>query len=390
MTSTRKILMIPGPVECEKEVLDAMGAPPPSHTSPGFIASFGNCLGMMKEVWMCPAGQPFIVAGSGTLAMEMAAANLVEQGDTALVISTGYFGDRYADMLERFGAKVTVLKASVGEAISAEEVEKTLKGGQFKLMAFTHVDTSTAVSLDVQTLGALGKKYGVLSILDGVCSVAGEEIRQEEWNIDVVLTASQKALGVPPGLALLVASPKAMQTWRSRKTLPGSYYADWGNWLPIMEAYASGKAAYFGTPAVNLVMAMEASLKSILQEGMAQRFDRHQQLGKAFRNAMKALGLESVPKTEALAANTLSAPRLPEGVGLAAFMQAMANTEVVIAGGLLPEIKDRYFRVGHMGSVVYTDLITTTRAIARALNQCGHQVNEDDGVKMILDTFNLP
>lgn len=383
MTTNRKILMIPGPIECETNVLQAMGEPPKSHTAPDFIHAFGNCLSMMKDVWICPSGQPFLVAGTGTLAMEMAAANLIEEGDKALVISTGYFGKRYAEILERHGAQVTILEAPLGEVVETSDIEAELQYKDYKLMTFTHVDTSTAVMVDPVSIGALGRKHNVLTVLDGVCSVAGEEIRQEEWGIDIVLTASQKALGVPPGLALLVASQKAMETWKNRKTPVRSYYTDWNNWLPVMKAYATGKPAYFGTPAVNLVMALEAGLKNILEEGIAQRFERHKKTGKAFREAMHALGLRQIPKNEEVSANTLSAPYLPKDVSLPDFMKAMGDAEVIIAGGLLPEIKTRYFRVGHMGTVAHTDLMNAVRGIARSLNQCGHKVNEDDGILAI-------
>ena len=239
--------MIPGPIEFDPAVMRAMGAPTTSHVAPSFIESFGRSLEMMREVWMAPSGQPFIIAGTGTLAMDIAGANLVEPGDRALVISTGYFGDRYAELLKRYGAEVTLLKAGTGGIVQAEAIEEELKRHDYKIMTFTHVDTSTAVLVDPKPIGELGRRYGVLTILDGVCSVAGERIRQEEWGIDIVLTASQKAVGVPPGLALLVASKNAMNTWRERKVPVANYYADWGNWLPIMEAYEQRKPSYFIT-----------------------------------------------------------------------------------------------------------------------------------------------
>ncbi len=372
---TRKLLMIPGPIECEANVLQAMGAPVPGHTAPGFIASFGRCLSMMKHIWQSPTGQPFIIAGTGTLAMEMAAANLVEKEDEVLVLSTGYFGERYARILECHGARVTLLKAPTGQAIEGIRVEEALQSGNFKLMTFTHVDTSTAVRVDAQAMGRLGQKYGVLTILDGVCSVGGEEIRQEEWGLDVVLTASQKAIGVPPGLALLVVSQKAMETWGERTTPPSGYYTDWANWLPIMQAYEKGQPAYFGTPATNLVVALEKGLDNILREGLEDRFKRHKYLGNAFRAAMMALGLTTIPASENLAANTLSAPYLPEGVALSDFMQAMGKTKVAIAGGLLPEIKTKYFRVGHMGATGTEELKICVESIAQALHDCGLKAN---------------
>ncbi len=375
--------MIPGPIEFEPAVMRAMGSQTTSHVAPSFVESFGHCLDMMKEVWMCPAGQPFIVAGTGTLAMDMAGANLIEPGDAALVISTGYFGERFAALLERYGAEVTVLKAATGQVVPAEAIESELKKKPYKLMTFTHVDTSTAVHVDPVSIGQLGKKYGVLTVLDGVCSVAGEEIRQQEWGIDVVLTASQKAIGVPPGLALLVASERAMETWRSRKEPVRNYYADWGNWLPIMEAYAERRPAYFGTPAVNLVAALEVSLGQILSEGMQARFDRHKQLAGAFRAAMGALGLQMIPEQN-VSANTLSAVYYPEGVDAADFIKAMSSSGVIVAPGLLPELKTRYFRVGHMGSVSQADLLATVGAIGVAMQQCGHACTPAKALEKLL------
>jgi len=370
----RKLLMIPGPIEFEPEVLQAMSTPTTSHLAPDFTESFGNSLDMMKEVWLAPSGQPFIVAGSGTLAMDMAACNLVEQGDHVLVISTGYFGERYADLLRRYTPNVDVLKADLGKVVPADQIEDQLKKKNYKLLTFTHVDTSTAVINDPRPIAELGKKYDVLTILDGVCSVAGEEIRQEEWGIDVVFTASQKAIGVPPGLALLVASGRAMKVWKNRKTPVANYYADWSNWLPVMEAYGSRKPAYFGTPAVNLVLALEKSLQNILREGVEKRFMRHQKMGKAFREAMKVAGLQMIPDTEQVSANTLSAPYYPGGVQGKEFLQKASREGIMLAGGLLAELKTQYFRVGHMGSVNRADLLATIGAIESALRHCSYEI----------------
>ena len=138
-------------------------------------------------------------------------------------------------------------------------------------MTITHVDTSTAVGADVKGLAALGREHGVLVVVDGVCSVAGEEMRQEQWGIALTLTASQKAIGVPPGLALVVAGPRAIDAFRKRKAPVGSYYADWTQWLPIMEAYEARRPGYYGTPPVNLIWALNVSLGQILDEGMDAR-----------------------------------------------------------------------------------------------------------------------
>ena len=381
----RKLLMIPGPIEFEPEVLQAMGIPTTSHVAPDFIEIFGKSLELMREVWMSPKGQPFIVAGTGTLAMDMAAANLIERGDNVLVISSGYFGKRFKDILDRYGANTTLLEAPLGEIVPLEVIENELKNRRYKALTITHVDTSTGIIVDPKPIAQLAKKYNTLSILDGVCSVAGEELNQDEWELDVVLTASQKAIGVPPGLALLMVSEKAMQVWENRKTPVPNYYADWNNWLPIMRAYEERRPSYFGTPAVNLIVALETSLKIICKEGIEKRVKRHQSLAKAFRAAIASLNLTILPKTNEIAANTLTAVYYPEGVDGAALSSKMVDSNVIIAGGLLPEIKATYFRIGHMGSVSPNDLLAVLGALERALSELGHPLE----IGKSLQTFQI-
>lgn len=376
----RTLLMIPGPIEFEPEVLSALGAPTASHVSPGFIDVFGQAIDMTRKVWQAPSGQPFIIAGSGTLAMEIPIANLIEPGDKVLVLSTGYFGERYAELIKRYGAEVKILRASIGGVLAKELIEGTLQQESFKLMTFSHVDTSTAVIQDAEMIGTLGQKYGVLTVLDGVCSVAGERIYQEDWGLDVVLTASQKAIGVPPGLALLVAGPRAIETWKNRKTPVTNYYADWSNWLPIMEAYENRKPSYFGTPPVNLICAYYTSLKQILEEGLENRFERHRRIAAACRAGLNALELSMVPAEDSFCSSTLSAPCYPGGVSAVEFLPAVKKAGAVLAGGLHPDIKSTYFRIGHMGAVKPGDILATIGAVETALKECNYFFNKGAGV----------
>ena len=379
--------MIPGPIEFENEVMQCMSIPTPSHVDPDFINTFSNSIKLLKEVCQCPSGQAFIIAGSGTFAMDMAAANLTEVGDKALVISTGYFGLRYAEILKRYGAHVDIIEADLGDIVPIEQIEKQLSSKDYKLLTFTHVDTSTAVLNEAKRIGELGKKHDVLTILDGVCSVAAEDIKQEEWNIDVVVTASQKAIGVPPGLALLVASPKAIQAFEKRQHPVANYYADWSNWLPIMRAYENHQASYFGTPAVNLIIALEKSLQLTMKEGLQNRFDRHRRAGKAMRMALNALGLDLLSKREEISANTLSAPLYPNQVKGSNFLKAVSQGGIILAGGLLPDLKNSYFRIGHMGSVNKSDLLATIGAIESALKTNGYNHDIGSGTTEILNHF---
>ena len=376
----RKLLMIPGPIEFTPEVLRAMGMATASHVAPNFVDAFGQALERMRQVFLCPNGQPFVLAGSGTLAMDTAAANLIEPGDKALVVNTGYFSDRFAVILERYGADVTQVRApAIGDAPSLEAVEAALRAGDFKLMTVTHVDTSTAVGTDVKGLAALGRQYGALVVVDGVCSVAGEEMHQEEWGIDLTLTASQKAIGVPPGLALVVAGPRAMDAFQRRKAPVGSYYADWTQWLPIMEAYEARRPGYFGTPPVNLIWALNVSLGQILDEGMETRTTRHRLLSDALKAAITALGMKQVPVGPDRMATTLTAPYYPEGVD-AGVLGRINQAGVILAGGLHPEIKTRYFRIGHMGAVTASDIVATVGAIERGLRQVGYRFEVGAGL----------
>lgn len=379
--------MIPGPIEFENQVLQSMSSPTPSHTDPDFISTFHNSLKLMKKTWQCPSGQAFIIAGTGTFAMEMAAANIVEQGDKVLVISTGYFGLRYADILKRYGAKVDILESATGDIVPLESIDQQLKYKSYKLLCFTHVDTSTAVLNDAKSIGELAQKHQVLSIMDAVCSVAGEEIKQEEWGLDIVVSASQKAIGIPPGLALLVASPKAIQVFEQRKNQVQNYYADWANWLPVMKAYENKEASYFATPPVNLIIALEKSLEIILDEGLDKRFERHQKVGKAMRSALKALGLKLVSKNDVISANTLSAAFYPDLMNAATFLKTIIEQCVVLARGLLLNLKDKYFRIGHMGSINQNDLLSTVGAIEKTLNKNHSQHDIGAGSKQILELY---
>lgn len=374
----RKLLMIPGPIEFEPAVLEAMGAPTTSHIAPNFIEVFGQALERMRQVFLCPQGQPFIVAGSGTLAMDLAGANLIEAGDNALVVNTGYFGDRFGALLERYGAQVQHVRAPAGDAPALEEVEKALRARQYKLMTVTHVDTSTGVRADVAGLARLAAEAGTLVIVDGVCSVAGEELRMEEWGVDVAFTASQKAVAVPPGLALLVAGPKAMEAWRSRTSPVLSYYADFANWLPIMTAYEARQPSYFGTPAVNLVMALNVSLAQILAEGMEARFARHQRLSLACKAGVEALGLGQLP-VAGKRAYTMTAPLYPPGVD-AGFLVHVNAAGAILAGGLHPARKAEYFRIGHMGPNTPGDILATLAAIEAGLAAAGYSFEHGAGV----------
>ena len=193
---------------------------------------------MLRQLFQttAPDSQPFVISGSGTLGWDMVAANLAERGDDVLVLHTGYFADSFADCFETYGVHATQLKAPIGERPQLPEVEKALRERKYRLITVTHVDTSTGVLSEIQALSELVHRVSpdTLVVVDGVCSVGSEEICFDDWAIDVVLTASQKGIGCPAGLCIMMCSGRAIETFQKRKTNPSSYFASFKNWLPSM------------------------------------------------------------------------------------------------------------------------------------------------------------
>jgi alanine-glyoxylate transaminase/serine-glyoxylate transaminase/serine-pyruvate transaminase len=377
--SDRTLLMIPGPIDLEPEVLRALARPQLGHMDPEVTGAFARVLARSRDVFLAPNAQPFVVAGSGTLAMELAVANLVDPGERAVVVNTGYFSDRMGVILERLGVQVTHVRAPLGEVPDLDEVARAVAAGPTKLVSVTHVDTSTGVRVPVEAVARHLREHGALLVVDGVCAVGGEELQQEAWGIDVCLTASQKALGAPPGLALVMAGTRAMAVWRAKRSKVASLYLDFAEWLPIMESYERGAPQYFATPAVNLLLALDVSLGQLIAEGMNARFARHARVATAFRAAWRALGLEMLPRRQEIAANTLSAVYFPDKVD-ASLVGRVRAEGIAIAGGLHPEAKARYFRVGHMGAVTGSEVLATVGAVERALAAGGHRVDLGTGL----------
>ncbi|KAI9615461.1 hypothetical protein H4Q26_011400 [Puccinia striiformis f. sp. tritici PST-130] len=338
-----KLLVIPGPIEVADEVLLANASASVSHVSAGFIGIFGETLEMLLKLLYTSVetgSQAFVVSGSGTLGWDMVAANLVEHGEKVLVLSNGYFGEAFRDCLEAYGAEVDILSAQLGHTITPTELENHLQETKitYKLITITHCDTSTGVLADAKGLAAVASRLSKdsLIVLDSVCSVASEEIRFDDWNLDVVLSASQKGLGTPPGLCISIASNRALKTLETRKTPISSYYASWKKWLPIMKAYQAGSPAYFATPPTNLITALHKSLKLILENPELKAVE-------------KKLGLKQLSVNQQSSANGMTAIYLPESIPPGDVIGKMLEKDLVIAGGLHKDCKDRYIRIGHMG-----------------------------------------
>jgi alanine-glyoxylate transaminase/serine-glyoxylate transaminase/serine-pyruvate transaminase len=374
----RTLLMIPGPTAITAEVLAAGARPVLSHSDPRMRGFIAESLARLRTLFDAPASQPIICAGSGTLALEIALANLIEPGERVLILESGVFGGRFRTIAEHNGAEIRVETAPLGHPIDVDQVRRAIESFRPKVMTITHVDTSTGVRLDVEPLSRLGRERDVLVVVDGVCSIGGEEFHGDAWGVDVGLTASQKAIGAPPGLAIVTVGQRARAARENRRTTYPGYFTDFKNWLPVMESYEGGMPGYFGTPAVTLLANLHTALEELAAEPMPQRVARHAWIGGAFKAGIAALGLENVAAPE-VNANTLTVVRNPAGVG-DELVDAVRAEGVTIARAIHPELRGRSFRVGHMGICGPAEVLTTLGAIERGLHRLGEPVEFGAGL----------
>ncbi|NWG11747.1 alanine--glyoxylate aminotransferase family protein [Candidatus Bathyarchaeota archaeon] len=372
--SERELLMIPGPTNVDPAVLRALSKPTQSHTSSEFVRIFKESLNDLKKLFMTQ-DEAFVIAGSGTLALEMAVANVVEPGDRILNLVAGFFGQHFVEIAKAHGAVTQVLEVPWGEPIKPEAVKDFLHKGNFKAVTVTHVETSTGIANPIREIGETVKEQSdAFYIVDAVCSLGGMEVRVDDWNIDICAAGSQKCIGAPPGLAMLSVGNDVLKLLDSRRSPVCFWYGDLNNWLPVVR----DTSQYFATPPVNMIYALHQALKILLNEGLEQRFRRHHVIAEAFRAAMDALNLRLVAKRES-AADTMTAAYYPDNIDDATFRSEMRRRGIVVASTLGP-LKGKGFRVGHMGNVNQNDILATIGAIEATLKNMGYNLNEGAGL----------
>lgn len=351
-----KLTMIPGPIEFSDEVLGAMATPSQAHTSPEFVATFQSVLKNLRTVFKShdSKSQPYVISGSGTLGWDIVGSNLINPKDKVLVLSTGFFSDSFAECLKVYDADVDVLTAPIGDVVPLDQIKKQLQQEKYTAITITHVDTSTSVLSDVKAISELVQQVSpeTLIIVDAVCAVASENIEFDNWKLDFVLTASQKAIGVPAGLSITYASARAVEKALSRSK-DTTFFASLKRWTPIMKAYESGSGAYFATPAVQTITALKVSLDAIIQEGIDARLQKHIDASNKFKKFVEGLGMSIVPVNHDVAAHGLTAVYFPEGVNGNEFLAALAKKGFTVAGGIHKALIGKYFRVGHMSYSIY-------------------------------------
>ena len=371
-----KLLLIPGPSPVVPRILDALALPTVSHVGPDMARDLKEACESLQKIVFSAEGEPFIVAGAGTLAMEMALLNTAGPADRVLVLSQGYFGDRMAQICQAFRIDHDVLECEWGRAVTSRELDQRLKTKNYNIVVCTHVDTATGACAPVEEYSQVLERTGAVFIVDGVCATGGIPERMDAWGIDVVLTAAQKCLGTPPGLAILVFSGRAMEKRRGLKSIP-AYYSDILRWLPIMH----DPTKYFSTPCVNEIRAFAEAMRIILEEGIEERFERHDLYAQALRAGLEALGF-SFFTDPSFEASTLSVVRYPDGVEDKAFRAGLAANGVVVAGGLGPTA-GRVFRMGHMGNLTSAQVRFAIDAVEKTLAGLGRAVKPGAGSKAV-------
>ena len=378
-STSAPLLLIPGPTPVPQRVLEALARPTESHSSSVTAAALQRLqAGVAQAVGAQSGGQDaplvLVLAGSGTLALECGIVNLVAPGDKLLVVSHGLFGDRYAAVGRAIGADVEVVECPWGEQVPPEHVEAALKSSGARVMAATHVDTATGVASPFREYAEIADRLGVTMVLDAVATVGGMPVDMTANGIDVVVTASQKALGMPPGLAILVVSQRALE---ARRRLPGcrSYFLDWLNWEPTM---ADSAGRYFATLPTNMIVAGGAAADIAIEEGWDNRFRRHRRMARSVRRGLRVLGLTPLAD-EAVLGATVTATGVPAGVTPADLRLEVAKDGVAIAGAI-GKWAPLGVRFGHMGAADLPDLLQGVAAVEAALARLGAPVERGAGV----------
>ena len=374
-----RMVMIPGPTPVVDSIRVEMGREIAAFGDPSFVKDYKQVIDDLGKMFGCN-GKTFVVAGTGTLAMEMAIANSTKKGDNVLIVSHGFFGDRFIDICTRKGLNVDTLAAEWGKTIPLSQIEAKLKEKNYAAITLTHVDTATGVVADIEGIGELMKKFpGTISIVDGVCATGAHYENLSEMNIDILFTGTQKAFGVCPGLLMLWANEKAMKRRESLGTIP-EYYVDLDKWVPVMD----DPIKYFATPAINLVWALKESIRLIEAEGgLKARYERHLKNARAVQKALVALGF-TLLADESCRAVTLSNLIYPEGIVDADFRKILLEEGMMVAGGL-GAYAGKLFRLGHMGNIGKNDMVAVLGMIERGLMRIGKLSKAGIGVGTYLE-----
>jgi aspartate aminotransferase-like enzyme len=375
----KRYLFTPGPTPVPPEVLAALGEPVLHHRAPDFRVVYERVLGRLREVHRT-SSDVLLFTCSGTGAFESAIVNLCSPGDRVLVVSAGHFGERWAAMARRYGCEVEDLRYAWGETPSPDDLARTLEELEpVSVVVLVHSETSTGVVADVQALAPVAREAGALVVVDAVSSLGAVPLEMDEWELDVVVAGSQKALMTPPGLGTVAVSPAALAR-AAEATLP-RYYLDWERTRKAQDKLDSAF-----TPAVSLVVALDVALARLLEEGLEAAFARHVRLGRACRAGIKAMGLELFSPDEDRSA-VVTAARMPEGMDSSALTLALRDRHGITIAGGQGELKGQIFRIGHIGWFDEFDIATALSAVELVLAELGAPIERGAAATRALEVY---
>ena len=346
LSPPERLLCGPGPTNVEPAVLEAMQRPMLGHLDPDLHDALLDVIAMLRETWRMPDGLVLPLHCTGTAGMETGLASLLEPGDTAVVARSGFFGSRIAEIARRHGANVVEVEADWGEAVPNERLIDALdQHPEARVLAVVHAETSSGVQHPLKELAEAMRGRDTLLIADCVTSLGGVEVEAGAWGIDFAYSCTQKCVGAPPGMSPLAVSERALERFRSRDT-PVPFSFD----LQLLEDYwVKRPATYHHTAPILSIYALHEALRSTLEEGLEQRWERHSRAGSHLQQELRSRGLELLADPERQLAQ-LTAVRVPEGVDAKRVQQRMLREHgIEIGGGLGPAAPDMW-RIGLMGT----------------------------------------
>ena len=352
-------LRIPGPTPCPPQALEAMGRQMINHRGGEFGKILNSITGKLKQAFQTK-GDVFVLTASGTGGLEAAIVNTLSPSDKVLSLANVAFGERFADIAEQYGAEVIRLDFQWGKSVDLDAIEEALKAdGNIKAVLATHNETSTGMTNDLKKISTVVKKFDKLLLVDAISSLGCINLPTDEWNCDIVVTASQKGWMVPPGLAMISVSEKAWQA-HSEARMP-RYYLDFSKAKDFLQ---KGQTPW--TPAISIFYALDLTLDLMLSEGLDNIFTRHARVAQTARNGVKSLGLSLFPD-EKYASNTVTAVNAADKIDVSQLIQMLREEyEVIIAGGQ-QKLSGKIFRIGHLGLVYEDDIRLVLEAIRKAL-----------------------
>jgi alanine-glyoxylate transaminase/serine-glyoxylate transaminase/serine-pyruvate transaminase len=350
----------------------AMAAPVLSHLDPDFVPMLDEVRASLQRVFRADSKALTIAtSGTGSSAMEAAVANAVADGSRGVVIVTGYFGDRLAQIFQRYGSKVRRIDVEWGRAVDPQRLRDELKREGADVIGMVHAETSTGVRNPIKELAAVAREHGALTIVDMVTSLGGHDVDLAGWGVDIAYSCTQKCIGAPSGLAPIAVSGSA----RERLVPCRSFYLD----LKLLEDYWVGRK-YHHTMSSTLIYALREALLMVEEEGLAARQSRHERNHRALVAGIEAMGLSLLPSAEETLW-TLNAVKMPAGVDEAAVRRTMLTTYNIEVGAGLGPLAGKIWRVGLMGaSSTPQSLLQFLAAFEGALATHGHRVPEGAGV----------